>query len=311
MERAGVPEARQTVEARVQQLLGDASGPVRPGTCPGGEECSSCHTGRLPAAAPPNRPARGPRPRRESIGTVTDSPAPRLVLWDVDRTLLTVGAVSRELYEYAFTAVIGRLPDTVADMAGRTELAIITDTLRRNGVAPEPDLLSRFSTALRRAAEELRPRMREAGRALPGAHAALEALHRLGAVQTVVTGNIRELAAAKLTVFDLATRLDLALGGYGDHSTDRADLVRWAVDRATERYGAAIEPSTVVVVGDTPHDVRGAHAAGVRAVGVATGRSSRADLAAAGADGVLDDLADTAAVVRMLTEAVRRGAGRR
>jgi len=225
---------------------------------------------RRGAVQPPLPPA-----RCESIGTVTASPAVRLVLWDVDRTLLTAGGIGRRLYEHAFAAVTGRAPAAVADMAGRTEHAIAADTLRLNGVAPDPELLARF-------------------------HAALEALHRLGAVQTVVTGNIRELAAAKLAAFGLEARLDLSLGGYGDHSPDRADLVRLAVARATQRHGAGFAPSAVVVVGDTPHDVRGAHDAGVRAVGVATGRSSRADLAAAGADGVLDDLRDTAAVVRLL-----------
>lgn len=250
---------------------------------------------RRGAVQPPLPPA-----RCESIGTVTASPAVRLVLWDVDRTLLTAGGIGRRLYEHAFAAVTGRAPAAVADMAGRTEHAIAADTLRLNGVAPDPELLARFHAALGRAAEALLPRLREEGRALPGAHAALEALHRLGAVQTVVTGNIRELAAAKLAAFGLEARLDLSLGGYGDHSPDRADLVRLAVARATQRHGAGFAPSAVVVVGDTPHDVRGAHDAGVRAVGVATGRSSRADLAAAGADGVLDDLRDTAAVVRLL-----------
>ncbi|AAZ55546.1 haloacid dehalogenase-like hydrolase [Thermobifida fusca] len=238
--------------------------------------------------------------RYETIGTVTTIPSPCLVLWDIDRTLLTVGTVSQELYAHAFASVVGRFPEAVAEMAGRTELAIITETLQRNGIRPCPDLVSRFSAALVQAAEKLRPRMREVGRALPGADAALQALHRLGAVQTVVTGNIRDLAAAKLAAFGLAGYLDLSLGGYGDQSVDRADLVRWAMARAGERHGP-FDSASVVVVGDTPHDIRGAHDAGVRAVGVATGRSSRADLAAAGADAVLDDLTDTAAVVRLLT----------
>lgn len=185
-------------------------------------------------------------------------------------------------------------------MAGRTELAIITDTLQRNGILPTPELVSRFTAALVQASEKLRARIREVGRALPGAHSVLEALHRGGAVQTVVTGNIRELAAAKLAAFGLDGYLDLSLGGYGDHSVDRAELVRRAMRQAGERYGP-FPATSVVVVGDTPHDIRGAHDVGVRAVGVATGRSSRADLIAAGADAVLDDLSDTAAVVQLLS----------
>jgi phosphoglycolate phosphatase-like HAD superfamily hydrolase len=69
-----------------------------------------------------------------------------------------------------------------------------------------------------------------------------------------------------------------------------------AIKRAEAKYGVAFTPSRVVVVGDTPHDVQGAHDAGVRAVGVATGASSTDDLLSAGADAVLPDLTDVAAL---------------
>jgi phosphoglycolate phosphatase-like HAD superfamily hydrolase len=52
-----------------------------------------------------------------------------------------------------------------------------------------------------------------------------------------------------------------------------------------------------VIIGDTPFDVAAALACGARAVGVATGQSPAAELAAAGAHAVLPDLADTPRVI--------------
>ncbi len=117
-----------------------------------------------------------------------------------------------------------------------------------------------------------------------------------GTVQSVVTGDIRSVVSTKLNVFGLTVHLDLEVGGYGDDDGDRAVLVRLAIKRAEVRYGVAFAPGRVVVIGDTPHGIEGAHGAGVRAVGVATGASNAAELAATGADAVLPDLTDVAAV---------------
>jgi phosphoglycolate phosphatase len=134
--------------------------------------------------------------------------------------------------------------------------------------------------------------LREFGRCLPGAREAVEALARDGALQSVVTGNIPAVARMKLEAFGLAGLLDCEVGGYGDDGVDRAVLVRLARERAEREYGVVLDPGRVVVVGDTPHDVRGALDCGAVAVGVASGASGVAELAAAGADAVLADLTD-------------------
>jgi phosphoglycolate phosphatase-like HAD superfamily hydrolase len=116
--------------------------------------------------------------------------------------------------------------------------------------------------------------------------------------QTVVTGNIRRVAERKLSAFGLATHLDLDVGGYGSDDGDRAALVRLAISRAQLQHHVRYHSEHVVVIGDTPHDIVGARASGVRAIGVATGGSTIDDLRAADADVVLADLTDTAAVLR-------------
>ena len=220
----------------------------------------------------------------------------RLVLWDIDGTLVSVSSLSREIYAQAFEVVVGRPLRQVADMAGRTEQAIILDTLILNEVDGPDTLLEPFYAALGEVTNRLRGRMATMSRALPGAAEAVAALAGDGVVQTVVTGNIRPLATIKLDVFGLSKGLDLDVGGYGDDSTDRAVLVRLAWERAAAKYGREFPADRVVVIGDTPHDIKGAHDTGVRAIGVATGRSSLVDLTAAGADAVLPDLTDPVAV---------------
>jgi beta-phosphoglucomutase-like phosphatase (HAD superfamily) len=152
------------------------------------------------------------------------------------------------------------------------------------------------------------------GRALPGAADALAALAAVAAGgpaaglarrvrQSVLTGNIRPVAEAKLAALGLDGPLDLRIGAYGDDHEVRAELVgvarRRAADAATGgRPIADFRGRATVVVGDTPLDIEAALAAGARAVGVATGPFPTADLRAAGAHAVLPDLTDTGLVMR-------------
>ncbi len=116
-------------------------------------------------------------------------------------------------------------------------------------------------------------------------------------VQSVLTGNIRALAGVKLGALGLARYLDLDAGAYGSVSDVRADLVQVARRNAAARYGPDFGGLATVLVGDTPLDVQAALATGARAVGVASGSFTAAELAAAGAHAVLPDLTDTAAAL--------------
>jgi phosphoglycolate phosphatase len=218
---------------------------------------------------------------------------PLLILWDIDHTLVNISGVSREIYAQAFEQVTGRQMEQLADMTGRTEEAIIRETLELNGVEPE-DSFGAFYTALGEAARALEPAMREHGEALPGAADAIAAFAHEGYVQSVVTGNIRSIAVTKLEAFGLHEHIDFEIGGYGNDGSDRAELVRLAVERANAKYNHGFKAERVVVIGDTPHDVWGALDNGALAVGVATGSSSVAELTATGADIVLASLEDIA-----------------
>jgi len=236
-----------------------------------------------------------------------------LVLWDVDYTLLDAGGVGMQLYRIAFAEMFGGEPPVPGSMAGRTDRGIALEVLTLAGV-PEPRReVARFEAVMAAHAPELAPLVRRRGRALPGAAEALAAVAASGAgaghnpgadgqpprpvVQSLLTGNIRPLAEVKLAALGLTSHLDLDVGAYGDAHETRSELVGPARQRAVAAYGADFGGEATVLVGDTPLDMDAALVTGARAVGVATGHFTMAELAGAGAHAVLPDLADAGQVV--------------
>jgi len=226
-----------------------------------------------------------------------------LVLWDIDGTLLNAGGVGRDLYDVVFGQLFGRSLSCYAPMAGRTDRAIILETLMLAGVDDPRRYVDPFIAGLGAHAPLMRSAMASRGQVLPGAAAAL-ALVGGYAHQSVLTGNIRPLAEVKLTALGLREGLDLCIGAYGDDHEDRAQLVEVARRRATAVHERPSPSSfagrSTVVIGDTPLDIAAALSAGARAVGVATGPYPAADLVAAGAHAVLPSLADTPLVLETL-----------
>jgi phosphoglycolate phosphatase-like HAD superfamily hydrolase len=215
-----------------------------------------------------------------------------LVLWDIDGTLVDSAGHGRHAFDDAYQAVLGRpFTDDAIEMAGRTDHQIAMAML-----GAERERLPRMLEELAAALAHREDLIRAEGRPFPGAREALEALAaRDGVVQSLLTGNLEANAALKVGAFGLDAMLDFDVGGYGsDPHEERADLVEVARERARAKHG---EPADTVLVGDTPLDVRAAHAAGARAVAVATGPYGVDELRESGADGVLDDLADVERVM--------------
>ncbi|OKI04918.1 phosphoglycolate phosphatase [Streptomyces sp. CB02923] len=220
----------------------------------------------------------------------------QLVLWDIDHTLVDTRGVGRALFAAAFRQVTGLEMKDQAKIDGLTEPVIFRETAKLHGLTTTREDFEAFAQALgeghvRRAAD-----LRERGHALDGAASALDALADRGLLQTVVTGNIRVAAEVKVATFGLDHHLDLSVGAYGEDAEERAELVTIALKRVDHQ---AVE---AVLVGDTPADIEAGLTAGVRAVGVATGRSNADELRAAGADVVLSDLSDTREVLRTLAD---------
>ncbi len=224
-----------------------------------------------------------------------------LVLWDVDYTLLTAAGLGNRLYQTVFKDMFGRELTVMAPKAGRTDRAILADTLALAGVAEPRAQVDAFMLALGELAAALDGSAPPEVRALPGAAAAITALAGAGARQSVLTGNIRALAALKLGAAGLGEFLDLDVGAYGDVDEDRSALVPVARRAAQAAYGTDFSGPLTVLVGDTPLDVAAALATGARVVGVATGSFTAAELAGAGAHVVLPDLTDAAQLLAAVT----------
>jgi phosphoglycolate phosphatase-like HAD superfamily hydrolase len=224
------------------------------------------------------------------------------VLWDVDGTLIQAGQVGTDIFTEAFKAVVGRAPDAVAArmlaMAGRTDHEIALEFLAIHRVAGAETLLPAFTEALVAALAAKEALIRERGRALPGAEAALAALGAVpGVVQSLLTGNVQPNALVKLAAFRLDGYLDFEVGGFGSDHRHRPSLVGVARRKAERKYGVAFDSAATVLVGDTPLDVAAGRDGGARVVAVATGPYGVEELGAAGADAVLPDLRDTDGVL--------------
>jgi phosphoglycolate phosphatase-like HAD superfamily hydrolase len=224
-----------------------------------------------------------------------------LVLWDIDLTLVDYSGIGRRWYTEALSNVFGIALRQLPEFPGRTERSLTVELLTTHGMAGDEESVQLMFAELIRLAGAARPDLSTVGRALPGAAEALAAIGgRSDVVQSLVTGNLPELAGYKLEPFGLDRHVDFEVGGYGSRSLDRHDLVSEAMALASSKYGREFSPPSVVVIGDSPLDMRAGLHHGTVTVGVATGRHSEEQLRQAGAHAVLPSLADTTAVLELL-----------
>ncbi len=232
----------------------------------------------------------------------------RLILWNIDLTLVDVARVSRDAYAEAFRKVTGRPLVALPQLPGASDSEIFFQSLALNEALPgsadseDNDLLARYATELAAAFGARSEQLATHGRPLAGAREALAAVSRLpGVIQTVITGTIKQNAAHKLHAFGLDRYLDLEIGGYGSDVYPKGTQIVRSLAMAAEKYKVQFTPGDAVYVGDSVRDAAAAQVADVRCLGVATGRSTISELREAGADPVLADLADTSRVVAAIS----------
>jgi phosphoglycolate phosphatase len=217
----------------------------------------------------------------------------KLVLFDVDGTLVLTGRAGVRAMTRAMADVFG-VADAFTDLslAGRTDWFLLASALARADQTLDDRGLARFRDAYIPLLEEevLKPGEGCKG-IMPGVRALLDSLaERDDIVLGLLTGNFVDAARIKLEYFDLWRYFQC--GAYGDDAHDRNDLVPVAVERAPK---GAEGLDRVFVVGDTPHDIACAAAAGATSIAVATGGFQSDALRTAGADVVFEDLSDVSA----------------
>ncbi len=217
-----------------------------------------------------------------------------LVLFDIDGTLLRSGGGGRGAMSAAAAHLFGR-PDLFDDLsfAGAVDSGIVGRALHLGGLPPTARRIGRMRKVYARRLKRSLPARR--GSVCPGVPEALRRVSQQAKVG-LITGNWPEGAWTKLEVYRLQHFFRGCVGAYGGDALCRDELLPIAVRRARRRYGAL---DTVVVVGDTPADVRCARMGAkameadsptVIAVAVQTGFSDPTSLAASSPDLLLTDL---------------------
>ncbi len=224
----------------------------------------------------------------------------KLLLFDIDGTLLHSGGAGRRAMDKAFEELYG-IADAFRgiEMAGKTDTLILEEALRKFGLPVEADQVADFK---RRYFELLRQEIRrpsERQRLMPGIRELLQRLSRHPKVTLgLLTGNWREGGMIKLRHFSLAGFFKL--GAFAEDAPSRDELVPVAVERYRELTGKTPAPDDVWVIGDTPRDVACARPHGARAIAVATGLFSLEDLAKSRPDALFADFSNLEAFLRLL-----------
>ena len=225
----------------------------------------------------------------------------QLVLFDIDGTLVSTDRAGADAMTKAF-AEMYRIPDGFAGirMSGKTDPMILQEALDNHRL---PLAEGAFEAFHERYILHLRHTLQEPARRrrlMPGLPHLLEALATQQEVLLgLLTGNGIMGAQLKLEAFDIWRYF--RLGAYGSDASDRNALVPIAQARAHQLLGYAIAPGQIVVIGDTPRDIRCAQVHGARAVAVATGSYSLAELQQHRPDHCFSDLGDIQTVLSVLT----------
>jgi phosphoglycolate phosphatase len=236
----------------------------------------------------------------------------KLVLFDIDGTLVLTGGAGIRAMNRACEAVVGH-PEGLKGVAvaGRTDRSILMDALSRAGHTLDEELLARLREQY---IANLREEIERPGRpqtteflgsrgnikaVMPGIRELLDALQARDDVFVgLLTGNFEAGARIKLEHFDLWKYF--RCGAFGDDSADRNALVPFALERARRCGLPDLAAADILVIGDTPHDVACALAVGAVPVGVATGGYTPDQLRESGADIVFEDLSATEEFLKLL-----------
>lgn len=226
----------------------------------------------------------------------------KLVLFDIDGTLLDSGGAGGSALNAAFLELFAietaaEKPFAGIRMGGKTDPEIVMEALRKHGIEADgkmPLFMDFYIRHLKTHINNPKKRLK------PGIKAALNALSLMeGAALGLLTGNIEEGARIKLEPFGLNGYFPF--GAFGSDSADRNSLLPIALERFNKKQTAAkLDPEDCFVVGDTPRDVECAKLHGARAIAVATGGYTVAQLLQTEADHVLEDLGNTRLFLKCL-----------
>jgi phosphoglycolate phosphatase len=224
----------------------------------------------------------------------------RMVLFDIDKTLLVGSTVHYTALKNALSEVYGiEHPPQLKNMQGMTDLKIICETLLQENID-----IKIIKSGLNQCMELMYLKYRDALQkqdlqVLEGVEELLSNLQKAGIPMGLVTGNMEAIAWLKLEKVGL--RKYFQFGGFGDEIVKRSGLVKNAI-KASEQTLGKLKYGNIFLIGDTPRDIVGGQKVGVNTIGVATGDFSEEELAKAGADFIMKDLKNKELILKIILE---------
>jgi phosphoglycolate phosphatase len=215
--------------------------------------------------------------------------SPRILLFDIDGTLVSTGGAGAVAWKQAFDELYG-IPADIGEFtdAGMTDPDVGAKTFE--AVMHREPTARELAQLIQRRLEHLPEAVAESEgyRVLPGVPERLRQLSRDGHLLGLITGNGDGAAHVKLARGDLNRWF--TFGAYATAGVERPGIVRRAVERGEAMLGQDVPNSDIFVIGDTPLDISAAHAVDCTAIAVATGHFDAGALREAGADHVLETL---------------------
>lgn len=223
----------------------------------------------------------------------------KLLLFDIDGTLLLSGGVGMVALKRACSEVFGRdMTDCPIHPHGKTDPAIVRELVLMAGA--EGPIEPRLGEVYQKYLVFLEAALASGNdfKVLKGVRSALQRFSQHPEVVLgLATGNLEEGARLKLDKAKL--RRYFSFGGFGSDSENRTEIIQTGIRRA-ERFLQGQTASRLVLIGDTPLDIQHGRQAGAETVGVATGIYLAEDLAACGADLVLSSLEEVGDLLEFL-----------
>jgi phosphoglycolate phosphatase len=213
----------------------------------------------------------------------------KLVLFDIDGTLVRTGGAGMKAFAQAFETEFG-ISDGSEKLkfAGRTDFSLVREFFNHNGIEASQQNFDRFFATYTRLLSEII--LGCEGEVCAGVHDVIQQLRNFEKppLLGLLTGNIRRGAEIKLRHFDLWEEFEF--GGFADDHEDRDCIAAAARQRGSQILGNGLMDGEVLVIGDTPLDIRCARAIRAKVLAVATGGSTAEELRTYAPDWVAEDL---------------------